>query len=124
MADRTFHPVQALSNGMVFLDFRVTIGATGAPTIVTTSGQSKGLTSITRAAAGTYDLVLQDKFVAFIYIHAELLEADADDFTFQTEQEAPTSGTFSLFCNTAGSATELPDGGAIRILVIARNSNV
>lgn len=124
MADRTFHPVKSLGHGLVFYSGRITIGATGAPTIVTTNGQSKGLTSFTRAAAGTYDVILADKFVAYEYIHAEVLEAGADDFTVQTEQEAPTSGTFSLFFNTAGTATELPSGSAVRYIVIAKLSNV
>lgn len=55
----------------VHLDMQATIGASGAPTIVTsaaipnstaTQGLSKGIKSITRLAAGTYQLRLDDNY--------------------------------------------------------------
>jgi len=46
--------------GVHYIFGKTTIGATGAPTLVT--AQSRGITSITRTATGRYRLVLDSKY--------------------------------------------------------------
>lgn len=75
MASRNFPSQRIFSNhfALVQLDCQVTIGASGAPTLVTSStvptsnptasqGESKGIKSITRLAAGIYKIQLSDNY--------------------------------------------------------------
>lgn len=70
----------------VHLDAQVTIGSSGAPTLVTSStipgsspsasqGQSKGIKSITRLAAGTYRIQLSDNFSSLLDFKASFTSA-------------------------------------------------
>ena len=53
----------------VSLDIQVAIGASGAPTIINSSG--KGIASITRLAAGQYRLQLQDNYASLLALDAQ-----------------------------------------------------
>lgn len=55
----------------VNLDVQVSIGAAGAPTIV--SGTGKGVTSITRLKTGTYQIQLNDNYTQLLGFDAQLV---------------------------------------------------
>lgn len=70
----------------VQLDMQVSIGSSGAPTIINSSG--KGIASITRLAAGQYRLQLQDNY-------ASLLALDVQ-FQSPVTGSAVAGGAFSV----------------------------
>ena len=105
-----------------WLVMEVAIGATGAPTI--NANGSKGVTSITRAAAGDYDVVLDDAYSEVVNIHGTLFDAASEDIVFQLavrDADATGGGTFSFFCNTGATATEVSDGATILMTILVRN---
>lgn len=57
----------------VDINMKVTIGATGAPTLV--SGQNKGILSITRNSAGKYTIVLNSSFNRLLMLDSMVLLA-------------------------------------------------
>jgi hypothetical protein len=68
MANRMFSERRlSLEKEVVDLFAKVTIGATGDPTLVTAS--SKGVASITRTSAGLYVLTLSDKYRALLFFN-------------------------------------------------------
>jgi hypothetical protein len=69
MANRFFNSAfYSMVKNPVLLFARVTIGGTGACTLVASG--SKGVSSITRTSAGLYVLTLQDVYVGLISCHA------------------------------------------------------
>lgn len=61
MANRMFNQFQGtLEKGVVQLFAEISFGASGAPTLV----RGKGIASVTRSAAGTFVVALQDSYVA------------------------------------------------------------
>lgn len=74
MADRAFYNnVGTLENRVVHLYAKVTVGATGAPTL--TSGN--GIASIARNSAGNYTITFDDTYNEFLFAHF-LVENAAD----------------------------------------------
>lgn len=78
MADRAFHNGhKALELEIVHLYGRFTVGAAGAPTLVTAS--SKGITSVARNSAGEYKIVLADRYIALLWGNVQLLTTTGSD---------------------------------------------
>ena len=86
MANRRFNIVQALSRETKLIYAKATIGAAGAPTLVVNN--SLGVASIVRDSAGVYIVTLDDKYEALLHVDIMMLEATAEDITFQVEVEA------------------------------------
>lgn len=61
----------------VELDMIVSIGSSGAPTIV--SGTGKGIASISRSAAGKYTITLEDVYAAFCALEVTMQSVDASN---------------------------------------------
>lgn len=124
MADRMFtQGLGQLEKRTVTLMGEVTIGATGAPTLVT--AKSKGIKSITRVSAGQYRVVLQDTYVrlfacwvAFLADAAPAAPAVNTMVTgTNTSNRASPQITFQCRSN-AGAATD-PASGEVMALEIA-----
>lgn len=136
MANRMFtNQALTLEKEVVKLFARATIGASGAPTLVTS--QSKGITSITRNSAGNYTLVLGTS-AASLDTYVKLLgvsvtndtsgasgAAAAAPLIALTANATATAGTASLTLqmrNTSGTATDPASGEALLIEITLGNS--
>jgi hypothetical protein len=65
-----------------------------------------GVSSITRSAVGTWDVILEDKYYAFKAMKAIILKSTGEDLRFQLKSESVTSKTLSFFTVTGSSATD------------------
>lgn len=125
MANRNFteNNAYSFSKGFTVLTAKFTVGATGAPTLVAAS--SKGIASIARTAAGTYTLTLDDTYNELLGMNFTLIDAGAEDLTFQVNTEdVDGAKTISFYCNTGGTATDPASGDTIRLMVFLKNSGV
>lgn len=57
------------------INAKITIGGTGAPTLVSTTNYSNGVTSISRTSTGLYVLTLVDVFPKLIGMNVTILHA-------------------------------------------------
>lgn len=73
----------------------VTIGATGAPTLVT--AKSKGIKSIVRNSAGDYTVTFQDQYNRLLSAWIGVIKA--------TAPASPTQSIKAVSANAAGGAT-------------------
>lgn len=120
MAARNWNRVQALEKETKHLYGKVTIGASGAPTLV----QSLGFASVVRNSAGNYTVTLQDKYVALMSVKVSYIAAVAEDLSFQVSAEAvKTAKTIGLLTLTGGVATDPASGDILLIEVVLKNSS-
>ena len=122
MANRRFFGDRSLQREIIRLYMEVTIGASGAPTLV--SASSFGVTSITRAGAGDYDVVLEDSYNELIKLNGAIFDAASEDIVLQLavrDAQASGGGTFSFFTNTAATATDPTNGATLQLEIILRN---
>lgn len=123
MANRNFNRMQALTKEAKTLFAKVSIGASGDPTLDTTN--SLGVASITRDSAGVYILTLEDKYNALLYFDVMMLEATAEDITFQVESEdVDDAKTIQFQCKAAAVETDPSDGSKLLIRIDVKNSSV
>jgi len=123
MANRSFHRVQSLAREAKHLYAKVSIGATGAPTLQT--NDSIGVESVTRDSAGVYIITLDDKYNSLLFCDVMQLESTAEDLTFQVESEAvATDKTIQLQCKAAATETDPSDGSTLLIRIDVKNSSV
>lgn len=131
MADRAFHPsYRALELEVVHIYAKATIGATGAPTLV--SAASKGVASIARNSAGQYTLTLSDKYNSLLWGNVALVStADSDAATvgvaFRLEAEDVVSAKTVQFQahNMADGAVADPASGAVLLIKLElKNTSV
>lgn len=123
MANRSFHRVQSLAREVKTVYGRVSIGATGAPTLDTTN--SIGVASVSRDSAGVYIVTLQDKYNALLHAQIMMLEATAEDITFQVETEDVASAkTIQIQCKAAAVETDPSDGSVLLLKFDLKNSSV
>lgn len=81
MSNHSFHRLLgALEIDVVCLYARFTVGAAGAPTLVSAPG-SKGVTSVSRTSAGLYVLTLDDGYQKLLWGAAQILDATNSDPT-------------------------------------------
>lgn len=127
MANQMFYPGrQSLEPGVVEMFMRVTFGASGAPTLDTAN--SRGVTSITRTAAGAYDILLSDSYSRFLFMQMLVLAAaDPAAPCFQVISEAVSSSTapkISVQYNAAdaATATDPASGEEHRMCIVLKNS--
>lgn len=123
MANRTFNDSQALEKEIKTLFAKISIGATGAPTLVNPG--SLGIASVARTSAGLYKITLQDAYPKLAYVTGIVLSSTAEDITFQVKAEAvATSKTIDLFTLTAGVATDPASGDVLLLKIDLKNTSV
>lgn len=122
MANRTYNRRQALEKEVKDLYIKISIGASGAPSLV--SGAAIGAASISRNSAGDYTLVLQDRYVALKYMDAILLDSAAEDIRVQLKSEAINSSakSVSFFTLTGATPTDPSNGAQILLKLELKNT--
>jgi hypothetical protein len=145
MASREFIQFSyQLERGVVKLYVKATIGATGAPTLVTTStasgNPSKGILSIARQAAGTYRITfgrsdvsgdIYDKYQRILNVSGVILDAGVsavnsvqikDD---QSSASVPYVDIYTLGITTgAVAAVDPTSGDTLLVEITLKNSTV
>lgn len=121
MANRNFNRSQNLEKEVKGLFADVAIGASGAPTI----NKALGITSIARDAAGTYTIILDDKYTRLMSVSLSVVAAAAEDITLQVLDDS-VSSTKSIQIATlaAGTETDPSDGSKLLIKIELKNSSV
>ena len=123
MANRNFHRMQSLSRETKVLFAKVAIGATGAATLDVNN--SMGVNSFDRDTAGVYDIVLDDKYNALLHVSVIMVEATAEDLTFQVESEdVDGAKTIKLQCKAAAVETDPSSGSVLLVKIEVKNSSV
>ena len=134
MANRNFNRVQALDKKIKILFGQASIGASGAATLK--ESRSAGIKSISRTAAGEYDITLgvpggaSDTYGALLFFDGVLLDAAAiaanGGLSFQIEVETVASdGVLKVFAlNSSGAITEIRNGDVLKCVIVVKNSNV
>ena len=123
MANRNFHRLQSLTREVKELHAKVSIGASGAPTL--DSSISVGFASITRDSAGVYEVTLDDKYNALVDFSCMQLASSAEDLTFQLESDTISSDKkFKFQCKAAAVETDPSDGSTLFLKVSCKNTSV
>jgi hypothetical protein len=123
MANRNFHRVQSLAREVKSVYANVSIGASGAPTL--NANSSVGVASVSRDSAGVYIFTLDDKYNALLHVDVIMLEATAEDITFQIESEDVSSAkTIQIQCKAAAVETDPSDGSVLLVKIDLKNTSV
>lgn len=121
MANRNFNRKQALEKECKDLYARVTIGASGAPTLVT----PVGIASISRTSAGLYVLTLQDSYNNLKFFSGIHLNSSAEDLTFELSAEDVVSAkTITFRTQTGAVATDPANGDVLLLKIELKNTSV
>ncbi len=121
MADRTFNRRQALEKEVKDLYVKVTVGATGAPTLTSRTG----IASITRNSAGNYTVTLQDKYNSLKFAQVTFLDDDAQDLRVQLlAEDVADAKTVQFVCLTAATPTDPASGQTMLIKLELKNTSV
>lgn len=105
---------------------KVTIGATGAPTLVTAS--SKGIKSITRNSTGDYTLLLSDTYNSLLHFK-HIINSGSSAPTapgMYIKSDAVSSATVpgvEFVMNAAGTPTDPASGEILYLEIVLRNSS-
>lgn len=121
MANRTFNRKQALEKQVCEIYAKVSIGSSGAPTLV----DRTGIASIVRNSAGTYTLTLQDRYVSLKSAQIEFMNATAQDLQAQLLAETVNSSTpaIQFVCLTAATATDPSSATTVLIKLDLKNTS-
>ena len=123
MANVGFWPLQARQKGIKEVHIKVTIGATGAPTL--SADASLGVASITRTSAGLYVITLRDKYTALVNASFMHLDDALQDLSFQVNAETVASTkTITLWTRVAATATDPTNTAIIYGTLTLKNSSV
>ena len=123
MANRTFNDTQALEKEIKTLFAKVSIGSSGAPTLVQPG--SVGIQSVSRVSAGLYRFTLADAYPALMSVKAQVLSATAEDITFQTKLETvSTTKLIEVMCKTGATATDPASGDVLMLEFTFKNTTV
>lgn len=115
MANRNFNRRQALEKEVKDLYVRVSVGASGAPTLVSRIG----IASIARDSAGTYTLVLQDRYVALKFFQVSFLDDSAQDLRAQIlDDSSATADKYIQFATLTGASATDPQSGQTMLIKI------
>jgi len=124
MANVGFWPLQARQKGIKDVHFKVTIGASGDPTL-STDGSSLGVASITRTSAGLYVITLRDKYTALVNASFMHLDDTLQNLSFQVNAETVASTkTITLWTRVVATATDPTDTAIIYGTLTLKNSSV
>lgn len=121
---QTFQFTGRMQRSTIDLFAKVTIGATGAPTL---TADSKGVTSITRNSAGQYTVVLQDTYAMLIGYGVSMYSgtsAQAAPFNTLEADSISTNGTFVIQFRAVdnSTATDPASGEIMYINLTLRNT--
>lgn len=123
MANRNFHRVQSLAREVKSVYAYVSVGASGAPTL--NANKSLGVASVTRDSAGVYIVTLEDKYNELLFFHAVMLEATAEDITFQIEsQDVASAKVIKFQCKAADVETDPSNGSVLLLKIDLKNTSV
>lgn len=121
MANRNFNKRQSLEKEVKDIYAKVSIGASGAPTIV----NAYGITSITREGAGDYSLLLQDKYASLKFFEVIHLSSSAQDLGYQLHSETvATDKGVRFLCLTGATPTDPASGKVLYIKLELKNTNI
>lgn len=121
MANRLFNQFSfGLEKMRVSLFLRMTIGAAGAPTLVTSD--SKGIASVEHIGVGLYRIHLQDAYQKMLMMsEIRKLSSNATQMLFNLDDSANKIIEVA-FVNSAGAQVELGNGEEVRMSIVLRNS--
>jgi hypothetical protein len=121
MANRNFNRKQALEKEIKDIYAKVTVGATGAPTLTS----SVGIASIVRNSAGLYTVTLQDAYNSLKFAQVSFLDNDAQDIRAQiAAEDVDGAKTVQFVCLTAATPTDPQSGQTMLIKFELKNSSV
>jgi len=121
LANRNFNRFQALEKEVKSLYAEVSIGGTGAPTIVT----ALGIASVSRTGVGRYTVTLDDKYSRLMHAQASLVTAINQDLVIHVAGSAVDSAkTVRFRCLAAGVAADPASGDSLLIRIDLKNSSV
>lgn len=139
MANRQFTQFSyQLEKGLVRLYARVNIGATGAPTLVTTTSASgnpsQGIVSVSRSSAGKYVITLGtnatslDTYQRLVFAQANVIASTISTVvSTQISVEAVTTASapaVTIQClAAAGTAVDPNSGDVLLVELVLKNSN-
>jgi len=107
------------------LYFKVTFGASGAPTLATTNGGY--ISSIVRNSAGDYTITLADNYNALLdvnYVFNSGSSAPAAPAMWVKSDAIAASKTLRVVFNTGGTATDPASGEVLLMNIVCKNSSV
>lgn len=120
MANRTFNRRQALEKEIKDIYAKVTVGSSGAPTLVS----PVGVASIVRNSAGNYTITLQDKYMALRFAQVSFLDDNAQDLRAQLiAEDVASAKTVQFVCLTGASATDPQSGQTMFIKLELKNTS-
>lgn len=105
---------------------KVNIGATGAPTLVTANGASKGVASITRNGAGDYSIVLNEAWKSLLMVEAVFdagASAPASPTVSIKSNAVSSTKTLRILCTAAGVATDPASGEVMYLKITLKQSS-
>jgi hypothetical protein len=125
MAHRTFFQFRySLEPNVVDLFAEISIGSSGAPTLV----RGKGIKSITRNSAGDYTLALQENFAGLLQVSSSLQNATGIPSVVMGIKANNVSSSsapgIEFVCSASGLAADPASGDVIRLQLSLRNSSL
>ncbi len=103
---------------------KVTIGASGAPTLV--AANSKGVKSIVRNGAGDYTITLQDNYPALLMmkhvINSGSSAPASPGMYIKADTSSAATPAINFIMNAAGTATDPASGEIVYLQMVFRNS--
>lgn len=107
---------------------RISIGATGAPTLVATvPNPNQGIVSIVRNSAGRYTLTLKSNFGRLMMLKHVFLNATAPaapGMYIISDNSASATPTIVLQFNSGGTSTDPGSGEVMMLQLSLKNSSV
>lgn len=104
----------------------ISIGAAGAPTIV--SGTGMGIVSISRSSAGTYVVGLSHAYNALLGVRHTIASASAPTapslYVSNNSVTSSTAPAVTIVMNSAGTATDPASGSIILLEIELQKSSV
>lgn len=129
--NRYFFGVQSRKHALKMVHGKVAIGASGAPTL--SAGASSGISSISRTAAGTYEVTLDGKLPQLVGFHCMVVDDAASQVThFQVLSDAVSAtGKLTFAClaptdasTTTSIATDPAEGAVLLFTVLVNNTSL
>ena len=115
-----FSPIPMLTS--IFA--KISIGASGAPTLVTTGGLSKYVASVVRNDEGDYTITLNDTYKYFLGMRGSFVAsggASAPDVSVSAESVA-TAKTINFLTQAGGVNTDPASGEILYLEILLKNS--
>lgn len=123
MANRMFNRAQNLEKEVKSLFAEVSIGSSGAPTLV----RGLGIASISRSSTGLYVVTLQDKYVRLMHASVQIMSASAEDAVSQLVSEdvdVAQTISFRIIKGSDGLVVDPASGDKLFIKIDLKNSSI